>query len=93
VTRKEAVAAPPRQAARGEAIVADLARGARRVAVLVVGLFLLVAGLVMLVLPGPGLLVTMAGLAVLATEFAWARRLLDRVRRHARRLSDQVRRR
>jgi uncharacterized protein (TIGR02611 family) len=73
--------------------VADLARGARRVAVLVVGLFLLVAGLVMLVLPGPGVLVTMAGLAVLATEFDWARRLLARMRQHARRLSDQVRRR
>jgi uncharacterized protein (TIGR02611 family) len=63
------------------------------VAVLVVGLFLLVAGLVMLVLPGPGVLVTMAGLAVLATEFDWARRLLARMRQHARRLSDQVRRR
>jgi uncharacterized protein (TIGR02611 family) len=93
VNRKQAVAAPPRQAARGETIVADLARGARRVAVLVVGLFLLAAGVVLLVLPGPGLLVGMAGLAVLATEFAWARRLLARVRGHARRLSDRVRRR
>jgi uncharacterized protein (TIGR02611 family) len=73
--------------------VADLARGARRIAVLVVGLVLLVAGVLMLVLPGPGVLVTMAGLAVLATEFDWARRLLARVRQHARRLSDQVRRR
>lgn len=71
----------------------DLARGARRIAVLVVGLLLLVAGVLMLVLPGPGVLVTMAGLALLATEFDWARRLLARVRRHARRLSDQVRRR
>lgn len=32
----------------------------------------------MLVLPGPGTLVTLAGLAVLATEFAWAERTLDR---------------
>jgi hypothetical protein len=30
----------------------------------------------MIVLPGPGLLVIIAGLAVLATEYVWARRLL-----------------
>jgi len=34
----------------------------------------------MLVLPGPGLIVAPAGLAILATEFVWARRLLARVR-------------
>lgn len=74
-------------------MVEDLTRGAKRLAVLVVGLVLLVAGILLLVLPGPGLLVTMAGLAVLATEFEWARRLLARLRQHARRLSNQVRRR
>ena len=73
--------------------MADLARGARRIAVLLLGFVLLAAGVLMLVLPGPGVLVTMAGLALLATEFAWARRLLARMRDHARRLSDQVRRR
>jgi uncharacterized protein (TIGR02611 family) len=74
-------------------MVEDLTRGAKRIAVLVVGLLLIVAGILLLVLPGPGLLVTMAGLAVLATEYEWARRLLARVRQHARRLSNQVRRR
>ncbi len=71
----------------------ELTRGVRRIAVLVVGLVLLVAGVLMLVLPGPGVLVTMAGLALLATEYEWARRLLARLRQHLRRLSDQVRRR
>ncbi len=71
----------------------DLTRGAKRIGVLVVGLALLVVGIVMLVLPGPGVLVTMAGLALLATEYEWARRLLARVRQHARRITDQVRRR
>jgi uncharacterized protein (TIGR02611 family) len=73
--------------------MADLARGARRIGVLVVGLALLAAGAVLLVLPGPGLLVIVGGLALLATEFAWARRLLVRVRERAKQVSDQVRRR
>ena len=73
--------------------MADLARGARRIGVLVVGLALLSVGAVLLVLPGPGLLVIVGGLALLATEFAWARRLLVRVRERAKQLSDQVRRR
>lgn len=71
----------------------DLTRGAKRIGVLVVGLALLVVGVVMLVLPGPGVLVTMGGLALLATEYEWARRLLARVRQHARRITNQVRRR
>lgn len=74
-------------------MVEDLTRGAKRIAVLVAGLLLLVVGILLLVLPGPGLLVTMAGLALLATEYEWARRLLARLRHHARRLSNQVRRR
>ena len=36
------------------------------------------AGLAMLVLPGPGLVVTALGLAMLALEFAWAERALGR---------------
>lgn len=56
-------------------------RAGRLVATTVLGAVLLAAGLVMLVTPGPGLVAIAAGLAVLAREFAWARRLLDRVRR------------
>lgn len=41
---------------------------------------LVLAGLVMLVLPGPGFLVILAGLAVLASEFVWARRILERTK-------------
>ena len=37
----------------------------------------------MLVLPGPAFIVIPAGLAILALEFAWARRLLQRARAHA----------
>ncbi len=68
-------------------------RSSRRVAVAVVGAALVAAGLAMLVLPGPGLLVVLAGLAVLATEFAWAQRTLERTRDRARRGAEAVRRR
>jgi uncharacterized protein (TIGR02611 family) len=42
----------------------------------VAGLVLLIAGIAMLALPGPGWLTIAAGLAILAREFHWARRLL-----------------
>lgn len=50
---------------------------AKRIAVFVAGMVVLLAGVAMIVLPGPGLLVIFAGLAILATEFAWAERALD----------------
>jgi uncharacterized protein (TIGR02611 family) len=50
----------------------------RQVAVLVVGIVLVLAGLAMLVLPGPGLITILLGLVVLATEFAWAHHLLGK---------------
>jgi len=63
--------------------VAGVVRTLRVAVVGIVGAALLVAGAVMLVLPGPGLLVIVAGLAVLATEFAWAERWLRRARERA----------
>jgi uncharacterized protein (TIGR02611 family) len=59
--------------------------GVRRAAVLLGGGLLLIAGLLMLVLPGPGLLVIAAGVALLATEFAWARFLTTRAMRFVQR--------
>lgn len=56
-------------------------RHVRRIAVALVGGTVLTVGVAMVVLPGPAVLVIPAGLAILATEFPWARRLLHRVRR------------
>jgi uncharacterized protein (TIGR02611 family) len=56
---------------------------AKRIAVFVVGMVVLLAGVAMIVLPGPGLLVIIAGLAILATEFAWAERALDTAKARA----------
>lgn len=53
----------------------------RRILATSLGLLLLGAGAVMLVIPGPGLLGLFLGLAVLATEYAWARRLVEPIRR------------
>ncbi|HTO72053.1 MAG TPA: TerC/Alx family metal homeostasis membrane protein [Myxococcota bacterium] len=63
-----------------EALARFTLRAAWRVIVLVVGGTVLLVGVAMLVLPGPGIVVGGAGLAILATEFMWARRLLARVR-------------
>ncbi|MBA2472550.1 MAG: hypothetical protein DLM61_27645 [Pseudonocardiales bacterium] len=56
---------------------------ARRVLVTVVGVALCVVGIALLVLPGPGLLLVLAGLVLLANEYPWARRMTGPVRRRA----------
>ena len=52
----------------------------RKVLVAVLGGALLMAGVAMLVLPGPAVVVIPAALAILAVEFLWARRWLSWVR-------------
>jgi uncharacterized protein (TIGR02611 family) len=47
-----------------------------RIAVFTVGMAVLLAGLAMLVLPGPGWAAIFVGFAILATEFAWAQAAL-----------------
>jgi tellurite resistance protein TerC len=53
------------------------------VIVSVVGATVLLIGVALLVLPGPAFIVIPIGLAILATEYAWARRWLKKVRRMA----------
>jgi uncharacterized protein (TIGR02611 family) len=60
-------------------------RRARRVAIAVIGSTVLLVGAAMIILPGPAVIVIPVGLAILATEFVWARRLLERVRARLRR--------
>ncbi len=57
--------------------------GASRIIGLVVGWLLVLVGLAALVLPGPGLLALVAGLAVLAQQYDWARRWLRPVKQKA----------
>jgi uncharacterized protein (TIGR02611 family) len=60
-----------------------IGRNSKRIAVSVVGLAVVVAGLVLLVLPGPGIVVVVLGFAILGTEYAWATAALERTKRAA----------
>ena len=55
----------------------------RRVIVSVVGTTVLLIGIALLVLPGPAFIVIPVGLAILATEYVWARRWLKKARQIA----------
>lgn len=55
-----------------------------RVGVLTIGSLVIVAGVAMLALPGPGWATIFVGLMILASEFAWARRSLDAAKARAR---------
>ncbi|MFZ2949288.1 MAG: PGPGW domain-containing protein [Desulfuromonadaceae bacterium] len=59
---------------------------AKRLVVIVIGFTILVAGIAMIVLPGPAIIVIPIGLAVLATEFIWARKLLVTVKERIERM-------
>jgi uncharacterized protein (TIGR02611 family) len=61
-----------------------LLRFARQMIVLIVGVTVVVLGIAMLVLPGPAFIVIPLGLGILAAEFHWARRLLDRLKHEGR---------
>lgn len=55
-------------------------RHAKRLSIALAGGLVLLVGLIAIPYPGPGWLIVFAGLAILATEFAWAQRLLDHLR-------------
>ncbi|MQY08030.1 PGPGW domain-containing protein [Actinomadura macrotermitis] len=65
----------------------------RKAAVAVAGVLLILAGIVMMVLPGPGVVAILAGLGLLGTEFPAARRVSDKLNGYARTAWRKVRRR
>jgi uncharacterized protein (TIGR02611 family) len=76
---------------RGPAIVLRwFTRNLKRLVVLVLGVVVLSAGVLMLVLPGPGVLIIIAGLAILATEFVWAERAMNATLGRASKVSGAV---
>ena len=69
--------------------VAETLRWARKLIVRVIGVTVLLMGIALVVLPGPAFIIIPLGLGILATEFVWARRMLDRLRAGARRALGQ----
>ncbi len=65
-------------------------RHAKRVIVLIVGMTVLLFGIALIVLPGPAFVVIPIGLAILATEFAWAQRTLRILRESAEKGADKL---
>jgi uncharacterized protein (TIGR02611 family) len=71
-------------------VLVDSFQQAKRFFKILIGFTLLAAGIVMIVTPGPGWLTIMIALGLLAAEFVWARRLLDRLKEQGVRLRDSV---
>jgi uncharacterized protein (TIGR02611 family) len=63
---------------------------AKRFLKILFGFTLLAIGAVMIFTPGPGWLTIMIGLGVLAAEYVWARRLLDKMKEQGLRLRDTI---
>jgi uncharacterized protein (TIGR02611 family) len=62
---------------------------AKRIAIGVVGGTVLALGIVMMVTPGPGIAGILAGLGILAIEFAWARIWLKKIKARAQSMASQ----
>ena len=61
-----------------------------RIIIGVIGGAITVTGAIALVGPGPGFLIVLAGLGILATEFAWAARVMARTRTYAQKAADKT---
>ncbi|PYT74339.1 MAG: hypothetical protein DMG39_03835 [Acidobacteria bacterium] len=60
----------------------------RRIFLILTGFTLLILGIIMIFTPGPGTPVILMGLGLLAAEFVWARRVMERIKRETARLKD-----
>jgi tellurite resistance protein TerC len=102
IRRNRAIAAATDEALRpdlGPTVLADVAgeqvaevarKNLRKVAILIGGTFIVIVGIAIAPLPGPGPTVLVPiGLAILATEFVWARKLLETVKSGAFNLAER----
>lgn len=63
----------------------------KRILILLVGVPVVAVGIALIPLPGPGLLVIAAGLAILSLEFEWARRWLEHTRNQIEKMVEKAR--
>ena len=64
-------------------------RTVKRIIVVIIGFTVLIMGMAMILLPGPAFIVIPLGLAILATEFVWAGKLLKRIKNTVRRQKEE----
>jgi len=62
----------------------------KRVIVIVIGFTILGIGIILIIFPGPAFIVIPIGLSILATEFVWAKKLLDKVKKGIQKTKDSV---
>jgi len=74
-------------------VVRFIRKSGKRIAVTIAGFAVVLVGLILIPLPGPGWLIVFAGLAILATEYVWAERLLTYAKRKVKQGTDVVLRR
>ena len=79
--RRELIYAVSPRAGELDSLVRISLRGARRIAIALIGSTTLLLGVAMLIMPGLGLPVIPIGLALLSIEFVWARRWLAQIRK------------
>jgi uncharacterized protein (TIGR02611 family) len=62
----------------------------KKIIVGVIGFTILFIGILLLVLPGPAFIVIPIGLGILATEFLWAKRILDKVKERVKQGKEKI---
>lgn len=62
----------------------------KRLITIVIGFTILLLGIALLVLPGPGIITAMLGLTILGTEFVWARNLYKRFQSSANNIKNSI---
>ena len=73
-----------------KAVVLLIGRNVKRIVVTIVGVLVVLIGIVLIPLPGPGWAIVFGGLAILATEYVWAQRLLAYSKRKALSVKDKI---
>jgi uncharacterized protein (TIGR02611 family) len=76
---------------KDETYFAKRFRQTKRGVIIAVGFTVLAIGIVMIVTPGPAIIVIPLGLGILATEFIWAKKLLAKIKKKAKDLYNRVR--
>ena len=71
-------------------VVRFIGRNGRRIALTIAGFLVVLIGLILIPLPGPGWLIVFLGLGILAREYVWAERLLNTAKQKVGQAKDAV---